>query len=161
MWGVHWGHYHLKEGAKPSQWFHFGKDDALFYGFPKEQAKSSGGKGGAGSSGHEGASVGKVGADYSPSRHHYETMDNFEYKPDDGVRQEMSDFLAKQWGELYEGEVDMMSSPYAMTKDAMFVLDVLPNHPNVSIFTAGNGRAFKFAPMLGKALADLVSTKRN
>lgn len=104
--------------------------------------------------------VGKVGADYSPSRHRYETMESFEYESDAGVRQEMSDFLAKQWGDLYEGEVDMMSSPYAMTKDSMFVLDVLPNHPNVSIFTADNGRPFKFAPMLGKALADLVSGRK-
>lgn len=155
---MHWGHYHLKEGGAPPQWFHFGKGDALFYGFPQEQAKSDSGGGADGSGvGHKGASVGKVGADYSPARHHYETMDNFEHEADSGVRQEMSDFLAKQWGELYAGEVDMMVSPYAMTKDAMFVLDVLPNHPNVSIFTAGNGRAFKFAPMLGEALANLVS----
>ena len=47
-------------------------------------------------------------------------------------------------------------SPYTMTKDAMFVLDTVPEHPNVSVFSAGNGRAFKFGPMLGRALANLV-----
>jgi glycine/D-amino acid oxidase-like deaminating enzyme len=34
VWKVHWGHYKLKEGAQSPQWFHFGKDDGLFYGFP-------------------------------------------------------------------------------------------------------------------------------
>ena len=56
----------------------------------------------------------------------------------------------------YGERIDMITSPYTMTKDSMFVLDTVPKHPNVSVFSAGNGRAFKFGPMLGRALANLV-----
>lgn len=35
VWRVHWGHFKTKsEETGPPQWFHFGKEDALFYGFP-------------------------------------------------------------------------------------------------------------------------------
>ena len=37
-----------------------------------------------------------------------------------------------------------------MTSDGMFVLDQLPGCPEVSVFTGGNGRAFKFAILLGR-----------
>jgi len=51
---------------------------------------------------------------------------------------------------------DMQASPYTMTKDSFFVLDKLPAHPEVSMFTGGNGRAFKFAPLIGRyALASM------
>lgn len=45
---------------------------------------------------------------------------------------------------------DMQSSPYTMTKDGYFVLDKLPGRPEVCMFTGGNGRAFKFAPLIGR-----------
>ncbi|KAG5180499.1 S-adenosyl-L-methionine-dependent methyltransferase [Tribonema minus] len=138
IWGVHWGHYKLAEGAQSPQWFHFGKDDELVYGFP----------------GRDG--VGKVGADFSPQRHRYKSMDDFEYAPDAEVSSQITEFVQGQWGALYKEPVNMVTSPYTMTKDSMFILDTLPGHPKVSLFSGGNGRAFKFAPILGRALADLV-----
>jgi glycine/D-amino acid oxidase-like deaminating enzyme len=49
VWRVHWGHYKLKEGKQAPQWFHFGKGDALYYGFPGENG------------------IAKVGVDFSPA----------------------------------------------------------------------------------------------
>jgi len=138
VWRVHWGHYKLKEGKQSPQWFHFGKEDGLFYGFP--------GKDG----------IAKVGVDFSPEKDRFKNMDDFEYDADEALAQQIDGFVREQWGDMYADRVDMVASPYTMTKDSMFVLDTVPNHPNVSVFSAGNGRAFKFGPMLGRALANLV-----
>jgi monomeric sarcosine oxidase len=47
---------------------------------------------------------------------------------------------------------------YTMTRDAHFVVDRHPEHPQV-VFAAGlSGHGFKFAPVLGEALADLAMT---
>eukprot|EP00232_Nephroselmis_pyriformis_P001473 CAMPEP_0182910146 /NCGR_PEP_ID=MMETSP0034_2-20130328/36136_1 /TAXON_ID=156128 /ORGANISM="Nephroselmis pyriformis, Strain CCMP717" /LENGTH=1185 /DNA_ID=CAMNT_0025046447 /DNA_START=31 /DNA_END=3588 /DNA_ORIENTATION=+ len=140
VWGVHWGHAQLKKGAETPQWFHFGEEEELIYGFPEADGKA------------------KVGADFSPDRHKYQNMDEFEYETDEGVVKQMKGFLEEQWNGVYDLDqgLDMNVSPYSMTKDAMFILDTLPGHPDVSVFTGGNGRAFKFAPILGRALADLV-----
>lgn len=37
VWKVHWGYYQLKSGAQAPQWFHFGKDNGLYYGFPAKE----------------------------------------------------------------------------------------------------------------------------
>jgi glycine/D-amino acid oxidase-like deaminating enzyme len=43
-----------------------------------------------------------------------------------------------------------------MSPDEHFIVDRHPTHPNV-VFAAGlSGHGFKFTPVLGKALADLV-----
>jgi sarcosine oxidase len=45
---------------------------------------------------------------------------------------------------------------YTMSPDEHFLVDRHPQHPNV-VFAAGlSGHGFKFAPVLGKALADLA-----
>lgn len=146
VWKVQWGHYNLRPDmqGKSEQWFHFGKDDALFYGIPVPGSTD----------------IGKVGVDFSPADQRipgeapwpWSTQDD---KPE--VTNSMDDFIAKNWGHAYSDRVDMVVSPYTVTKDAMFVLDTLPNHPDVTLFTAGNGRAFKFAPLLGQALAAKVA----
>lgn len=47
---------------------------------------------------------------------------------------------------------------YTMTPDSHFVVDRHPEHANV-VFAAGlSGHGYKFAPVLGEALADLVTT---
>ena len=46
---------------------------------------------------------------------------------------------------------------YTLTPDENFVLDRHPAHPNVAFFAGDSGHAFKFAPVLGEALAELVT----
>jgi glycine/D-amino acid oxidase-like deaminating enzyme len=47
---------------------------------------------------------------------------------------------------------------YTMSPDENFVLDVHPRHPQVSLVAGLSGHGFKFAPVLGEALADLATT---
>eukprot|EP00951_Prasinocladus_malaysianus_P015241 scaffold116661_cov38-Prasinocladus_malaysianus.AAC.1 len=114
----------MKDGAQAPQWFHFGKDDGLYYGFP----------------GAAPGSTAKVGVDFSLESDRMDSMDEFDYTPSEQVTEMIDDFVKEQWGSLYEDRVEMLASPYTMTKDSMFVLDTLPAHPGISIFSAGNGR---------------------
>lgn len=49
---------------------------------------------------------------------------------------------------------------YTMTPDQHFVVDRHPEHPNVSFAAGLSGHGFKFTPVLGEALADLVTAGR-
>lgn len=50
---------------------------------------------------------------------------------------------------------------YTLSPDENFVLDVHPRHPQVSLVAGLSGHGFKFAPVLGEALADLATTGRS
>jgi sarcosine oxidase len=45
---------------------------------------------------------------------------------------------------------------YTLTPDRHFLLDVHPDHPNVALAAGFSGHGFKFAPVVGEILADLV-----
>jgi len=45
---------------------------------------------------------------------------------------------------------------YTMSPDGHFVVDHLPGHANVVVAAGFSGHGFKFAPVIGEALADLV-----
>jgi sarcosine oxidase len=44
---------------------------------------------------------------------------------------------------------------YTLTPDRDFVIDSLPDHPNVCV-AIGAGHAFKFASVIGKILCELI-----
>ena len=46
---------------------------------------------------------------------------------------------------------------YTMTPDHHFVVDLHPEHANVAFAAGMSGHGFKFAPVLGEALADLIT----
>ena len=152
---VHWGHYRVEDPAQAAaypQWFCFRKPDAatedggLYYGFPVMNP------------GDGSAPVIKVGVDYTPEHLVTESMAGFQRGPDPQVVANMDKFIAEHWEGVGE-RVDMQCSPYCMTKDSYFVLDTLPGLPQVTIFSGGSGRAFKFGPLLGKVLAELALGK--
>ena len=76
-------------------------------------------------------------------------MRDFSYTPDQPVADALDRFLKTEWKGFLQCK-DLFCSPYIMTSDGMFVLDQLPGCPEVSVFTGGNGRAFKFAILLGR-----------
>ncbi|HKW44041.1 MAG TPA: N-methyl-L-tryptophan oxidase [Candidatus Eremiobacteraceae bacterium] len=47
---------------------------------------------------------------------------------------------------------------YTLTPDRDFVIDLVPGHPNIA-FAIGAGHAFKFASVIGRILAELVTAK--
>ena len=50
---------------------------------------------------------------------------------------------------------------YTMSPDGNFLIDVDPRYPQVSFVAGLSGHGFKFAPVLGEALADLATTGRS
>lgn len=46
---------------------------------------------------------------------------------------------------------------YTNTPDEDFILDRHPHHPEVGLFAGGSGHAFKFLPVLGAMMADLLT----
>jgi sarcosine oxidase len=50
---------------------------------------------------------------------------------------------------------------YTNTPDGRFIVDRLPQYPNVIVAGGGSGHAFKFGPVLGEALADLATIGRS
>jgi len=46
---------------------------------------------------------------------------------------------------------------YTMTPDGHFILDRLPSQPNIIVASPCSGHGFKFAPVIGEAIADLVT----
>jgi glycine/D-amino acid oxidase-like deaminating enzyme len=50
---------------------------------------------------------------------------------------------------------------YTMSPDQNFLVDLHPRHPQVSFVAGLSGHGFKFAPVLGEALADLATTGRS
>lgn len=167
VWNVAWGHYEVDPDALSHfpQWFHFEPemgsetengvqatssrerhtwDGGLIYGFPPEDP--------------ERAQV-KVGVDFTPDDPRFRTKDmaSFQYEAHPDIANIVDDFLQHGWKDgTFRKRTEFVCSPYSMTKDNYFVLDQLPDVPEISLFAGGCGRAFKFAPLLGKCLADLT-----
>jgi glycine/D-amino acid oxidase-like deaminating enzyme len=49
---------------------------------------------------------------------------------------------------------------YTLTPDRHFLIGRHPAHPNVALAAGFSGHGFKFAPVVGEVLADLVETGR-
>jgi len=62
--------------------------------------------------------------------------------------------------ELSTTLVDHAPCMYTMSPDEHFLVDVHPQYPQVSFAAGLSGHGFKFAPVLGAALADLATTGR-
>jgi sarcosine oxidase len=54
--------------------------------------------------------------------------------------------------------LDAQSCLYTMAPDGDFILDRLPGSPDIIVASPCSGHGFKFAPVIGEALADLATT---
>lgn len=73
-------------------------------------------------------------------------------------RERVANFLREHLPRVSAHVVDHRVCLYTMTPDRHFVLDQMPGLPQV-VYAAGlSGHGFKFAPVLGAALADLALT---
>ncbi len=71
-------------------------------------------------------------------------------------QQRVEDFAAGHLPGVSRTCMDHAVCMYTMTPDEHFVLDRHPEHPQVALAAGLSGHGFKFAPVLGEALADLV-----
>ena len=69
------------------------------------------------------------------------------------IRARLADTLPELAGRLLRAETCI----YTMTPDENFLLGTHPHHPSVIIAAGFSGHGFKFAPVIGEILADLVS----
>lgn len=112
--------------------------DGVFYGFPP----------------HHGGSI-----KFAKHHHRNEAIDprapTRPFGRDDEalLRHALSEFLPAANGPL----VDAKTCRYTMTQDGDFILDRLPVDPRIIVASACSGHGFKFAPVVGEALADLVT----
>jgi sarcosine oxidase len=119
-------------------WVYFGEgENSDFYGLPEfgcEGIKIS-----------QEISVGEMGnpdertAEVDPSR-----------------KKALRDFVSEQFVAPIERLVGVETCFYTNTPTSDFVLDLLPHDPRIAIGSACSGHAFKFAPLTGRILAELV-----
>jgi sarcosine oxidase len=81
--------------------------------------------------------------------------DTRSFDPDPDITERVRAFLARVLpGALGPAHV-IKTCLYTLTPDRDFVVDTLPEHPNVHL-AIGAGHAFKFASVIGRILSDLV-----
>lgn len=83
------------------------------------------------------------------------TADTRTFDPDPIREHRQRDFLATHLPGFAGPQLYTKSCLYTVPPDQHFVLDVLPDHPEVSV-VVGAGHAFKFASLIGRLLADLA-----
>ncbi len=77
------------------------------------------------------------------------------FEPDRDIARRMQAFLRSHLPTAMGRELLTKTCLYTLTPDRDFVIDTLPNHPNVSV-AVGAGHAFKFASVLGRILSELA-----
>jgi monomeric sarcosine oxidase len=125
-------------GARPGP----GEPQLLFYGFPCDEV----------------AGALKLGADYTNAT--FSDPEQCSHRPDRQILAEIAVFAQSRFHGIDPIPLSASACLYTMSPDAQMVLDRLPGHPGVAIFTGDSGRGFKFAPWCGRALVDLVTTGR-
>lgn len=83
------------------------------------------------------------------------TQETRSWDPDEENRTELTGFMAEHLPGALGPELMTKACVYDLTPDRNFLLDVLPDHPRISIFV-GAGHAAKFASLVGDVLADLA-----
>jgi glycine/D-amino acid oxidase-like deaminating enzyme len=132
-------------GSDSPLWFHFGPEEngrpLTYYGFPSDPRTGRV----------------KAGADYT-----FRTASDpreLDLQPDPRILERVSGFLARHLRGVDPEPRDPRACLYTMTRDFEPVLDFVPgsrSRRDVVLFAGGSGGAFKFAPLLGRALFELA-----
>jgi sarcosine oxidase len=77
------------------------------------------------------------------------------FEEDPEITARVSRFLARYLPGALGPLVRLKTCLYALTPDRDFIVDTLPEHPNVSV-AVGGGHGFKFASVIGRILSDLA-----
>ncbi|MAT04809.1 MAG: N-methyl-L-tryptophan oxidase [Acidimicrobiaceae bacterium] len=77
------------------------------------------------------------------------------FDPDDTMERRLASFMSELVGDRF-GRPSTTTCLYSLTSDRDFVVDRLPDHPNVCV-GLGAAHGFKFAAWFGRVLADLAT----
>ena len=150
IWPMLWAHYLVEEKFINSypQWFCFQKskndDGGLYYGFPVLSRNKNN------------IPRIKVGIDWAPPNIIGIDNKSMENPFMDPLKQMLDDFILNNINGVIACD-ETFVSPYTMTSDVNFILD--KPKPNITIFSGGSGQSFKFAPLIGKCLAEKALNK--
>ena len=151
IWPMLWAYYLIDESFINSypQWFCFQKsrneDGGLYYGFPVLSRNKNN------------IPRIKVGIDWAPANI-IGTDNKIMEKPFIEPLEKMLDsFILNNLEGIISCDQTFIS-PYTMTSDVNFILDKPKS--NITIFSGGSGQAFKFAPLIGKCLAEKALNKK-
>ena len=150
IWPMLWAYYLVHENFIKSypQWFCFqkskGDDGGLYYGFPVLSRNK------------DNIPRIKVGIDWAPSN--LIGSDNQAMKTpfNESLINMLDDFILNNLDGVISCD-ETFVSPYTMTKDVNFILDKPMS--NITVFSGGSGQSFKFAPLIGKCLAEKALDK--
>ena len=142
-WQVTYAYYRVEDTrCEYPMWFFFGEprnaDKNLYYGLPPVTTP---GRIKAGADFTERVEASPAGCDFSPDPKLLELTGNF---------------LRQSFAQVDPEPLDPQACIYTMTPDHNFVLDQIPGHDNIVLFTGGTGQAFKYTPLLGKILSQLA-----
>ena len=82
--------------------------------------------------------------------------DSLDREPRDADRAALTPLLDKYLPAARGSCVRQKICMYTLSPDGHFILDRIPGHSNVFCAAGFSGHGFKFAPVIGEALADLV-----
>ena len=86
---------------------------------------------------------------------HEVTAETRTFDPDPIRQERYRDFLGRHVPGFLGPELYTKTCPYTIPPDQNFVIDTLPDHPQISV-VVGAGHAFKFASLIGRILAGLA-----
>ena len=150
IWPMLWAHYLVEEKFINSypQWFCFQKsiddDGGLYYGFPVISRNKNN------------IPRIKVGIDWAPQNIIGIDNKSMENPFMDPLKKLLDDFILNNINGVI-GCDETFVSPYTMTSDVNFILDKPTS--NITLFSGGSGQSFKFAPLIGKCLAEKALNK--
>ena len=154
VWQVQWAHYLVEDSNLAEsipQAFHFRKengiDGGLYYVFPSSATES------IHTNDKDKKTYVKVGVDFITGKE-MDDMNSFDYKGSEEVLKLMDGWVKEHLPQAGK-RIDSYCSPYTMTTDSDFVMDTVAD--DVALFAGGNGRAFKFGPLLGDCMVSLLT----
>jgi sarcosine oxidase len=77
------------------------------------------------------------------------------FEEDAEITARVSEFVQSHLPSAFGPISRLKTCLYALTPDRDFILDTLPDHPNVAV-AVGGGHGFKFASVIGRILSDLT-----
>jgi monomeric sarcosine oxidase len=77
-------------------------------------------------------------------------------QPDARMVPYLDKFMLAHFNGLQSTAMNAVGCLYTMTPDTSFVIDHVPGHDNIVLFTGDTGQAFKFTPLFGKILSELA-----
>ena len=86
---------------------------------------------------------------------HEVTADTRSFEPDPERKERYHDFLSRHLPGFLGSELYTKTCLYTLPPDQNFVIDTLPDHPQISV-AIGAGHAYKFAGLIGRILSELA-----